>query len=150
MHAGRIHKNDLGILLGQDADDAVTGRLRLGRDDRHLLAHKGVGKGGFARIGRTHQRYPSTTCLLYTSGERGPFSRKVPSPPSNLSINTNQNQLHDIAEALLEGGELHAGVGEFGDAGALALDDFGGGAADETLVGELLVEACLLYTSRCV
>ena len=61
VHAGRVHKNDLGILLGQDADDAVTGRLRLGRDDRHLLAHKGVGKGGFARIGRTHQRYPSTT-----------------------------------------------------------------------------------------
>ena len=61
MHAGRIHKNDLGILLGQDADDAVARRLRLGRDDRHLLAHKGVGKGGFARIGRPHQRYPSTT-----------------------------------------------------------------------------------------
>mgnify|MGYP000290835866 CR=1 FL=1 len=79
-------------------------------------------------------------------GGEVPFSRKVPSPPSKLSINTNQNQLHDIAEALLEGGELHAGVGEFGDAGALALDDFGGGAADETLVGELLVEAAQLLS----
>ena len=72
-------------------------------------------------------------------GEREPFFRKVPSPLPNL-----QPGLHDIAEALLEGGELHAGVGEFGDAGALALDDFGGGAADEALVGELLVEAAQL------
>ena len=86
VHAGRIHKNDLGILLGQDADDAVARRLRLGRDDRHLLAHKGVGKGGLCAYIAGILQHNGYKTGLFTSPHLDDITYRLQYSGSRLSV----------------------------------------------------------------
>ena len=48
--ARRIREDHLEIIAAHDADDAVAGRLRLGRDDGHPLAHEGVHQRALADV----------------------------------------------------------------------------------------------------
>ena len=49
--AGRVGEDDLGIVGGVDADDAVAGGLGLGARDAELLADDAIEERGFAGVG---------------------------------------------------------------------------------------------------
>ncbi len=46
----RIGQNDLVVLLGQDALDAMPRRLHLRGDDGQLFAHEGIEQGAFSGV----------------------------------------------------------------------------------------------------
>ncbi len=55
--AGCVGKDDLVVLIIQDAEDAVAGCLDFGGSYSKLLAEEGIEQGGFARVGRTEDVY---------------------------------------------------------------------------------------------
>src|SRR6185437_2250503 len=46
----RVEEDDLEIVAGEDAEDAVAGGLRFGTNDAEFLADEPVEKGGFAGV----------------------------------------------------------------------------------------------------
>ena len=59
--ARRIHKDDLGLLVSENAYDLIARGLGFGRDNGHFLAQQGVQQRGFSGIGRAHERHPAAT-----------------------------------------------------------------------------------------
>lgn len=51
MNTWRVHKDDLLVRLGEDAQLAQAGGLRLGADNGELLAEDGVHQRGLAHVG---------------------------------------------------------------------------------------------------
>ncbi len=45
MHTGRIDKNDLGAFQGEDAELALAGSLRAGRNCGNFLSQQGIDQG---------------------------------------------------------------------------------------------------------
>src|SRR5664280_793993 len=56
VHSGQVEENGLPALLGEDAGDTVPRRLRLGRDDRHLLTEQRIDERALAGVGAAEQR----------------------------------------------------------------------------------------------
>ena len=61
VNTGRVYKNDLGIVGGQNAKLTAAGGLRLGRDRRDLLAEQGVDERGFAHVGAPDDGHKAET-----------------------------------------------------------------------------------------
>ena len=55
VDAGRVHQLQLATWKGGDAEQAVPGGLRPVGSDADLGAHQGVGQGGLAGVGPTHE-----------------------------------------------------------------------------------------------
>ena len=53
VETGGIHKDELGVFLGDDAADTVTGGLGFIGHDGDLLAYQVIGQSGFAHVGTT-------------------------------------------------------------------------------------------------
>lgn len=50
MDAGGVYEDDLGLVGGEDAFEAVAGGLGSGGGDGDFLADEGVHQGGFANV----------------------------------------------------------------------------------------------------
>ena len=60
VHTGGVEKEDLGVFMQRDPEDAVTCGLRLATDDGQFVADERVKQGAFASIGSTEKCDVST------------------------------------------------------------------------------------------
>jgi len=51
VQTGRVHKNNLGFVSGEDGQLTLAGCLRLGGDARHRLPKQAVGECALAGVG---------------------------------------------------------------------------------------------------
>ena len=62
QHTGRVHEDELILALGEDTGYAVSGRLRLLRGYRDLLAEKRVEERRFSDVRTSHYCNESCSC----------------------------------------------------------------------------------------
>jgi hypothetical protein len=67
-----VHKDELGLVLGADAGDAVARGLRLARGDADLLPHQRVHQRGLAHVGLADDGDQAAALLFHRHFAHGP------------------------------------------------------------------------------
>src|SRR5581483_11837657 len=152
METGRVDNDQLGIGIGADADDAATGGLRLGADDRDLMTDETVEQGGLADVGPAGEGQEAGAMNLL-GGHRQSIARSgrrtLPSGAGRLIASelfegcTRRRLLAlflaaALADAEFAGADTDAGGKLLGMIGADAGDELVSGLHPEAAVGNLL------------